>query len=139
MAALEHESVRLDKWLWAVRIFKTRTDSTAACRLNQVKIAGQNAKAARAIHVGSVIAIEKDKMTRTVKVLQLLEKRVGAKLVPDYLEDLTPEEEWERARRERETLRQNRVFLEKGVGRPTKQKRRVLDQFLDDVRNASDK
>ena len=133
------EPVRLDKWLWAVRLYKTRNDAATACRLGQVHVAGQEAKASRSVVIGDLIAVDKDKMTRTVKVIGLLEKRVGAKLVADYCEDQTPDEEWERAKAEREVLRQNRVYLEKGVGRPTKQKRRLMDRFLDDVRKASDK
>lgn len=122
-----------------MRLFKTRTDAATACRLGQVRIEGQEAKAARSVCVGDVLEIDKDKMTRTVEVIALLEKRVGAKLVADYYEDRTPEEEWEQAKEEREIHRQNRVYLEKGIGRPTKQKRRLMDRFLDDVRKATDK
>ncbi|MEM0895727.1 MAG: S4 domain-containing protein [Verrucomicrobiota bacterium] len=132
-------SVRLDKWLWSVRLFKTRNDAATACRLGQVRIDDQDVKAARSVYLGDIIKIDKDKMTRTVEVIALLEKRVGAKLVADYYEDRTPDEERERAKEEREIHRQNRFYLEKGLGRPTKQKRRLMDQFLDDVRKATDK
>ena len=74
--------------------------------------------------------LEKDSMTRTVRVLQCLERRIGAKLVPDYFEELTPEEEWEKAREARKAARDNRVFDVGGLGRPTKKYRRQIEEFL---------
>ena len=130
------DSVRIDKWLWAVRLYKTRSQATNACKLGQVTVQGQTAKPSRAISVGETIIFERNALTRTVRVVALLEKRVGAKLVDDFMEDVTPEEEFERARREREERRRNRV-VDPGAGRPTKKKRRRIRSFLDDVEKAS--
>ena len=131
------EPVRIDKWLWAVRIYKTRNLATIACRNGQVRIEGQRVKPSRAVAVGDTMEIKKDKMTMLVRVIALLPNRVGAKLVPDYLEDLTPEDELERARKAREEFRLNRV-LKNGEGRPTKRKRRDMEGFLEQVRQAHD-
>lgn len=127
------DAVRIDRWLWAVRLYKTRSQAGNACRLNQIRIAGQFAKPARPITLGTTIQVEKDQMTRTIKVLALTEKRIGAKLVPEHLEDLTPEDELERARATREQLRLNRVYQVRGEGRPSKKQRREIEKFLDDV------
>lgn len=127
------DTVRIDRWLWAVRIYKTRSLAGDACRLNQVKIDGQLAKPARPIRVGTILIVEKDQMTRTLKVLTLAEKRIGAKLVPEHLEDLTPVEEIERSRAAREQLRLNRVYQVRGEGRPSKKQRRAIEKFLDEV------
>ena len=125
------ESVRIDKWLWATRLFKTRHQATTACRLNQVTVQGNPAKPSRPIKAGDIIQIEKDLMIRTIKVLRLLEKRVGAKLVDDFLEDLTPPEEIARAQDRREQHRANKVFRWPGEGRPTKKDRRQIEKYLD--------
>ena len=124
--------MRVDKWLWAVRVFKTRSTATTACRHGQVRIGSQRCKPSRMIGAGETLDVEKHNMTITVKVLALLDNRVGAKLVPDYLEDQTPEEEIEKARRVREERNLNRV-MRSGDGRPTKQKRRRMQRFLDEV------
>ena len=127
------DTVRIDRWLWAVRIYKTRSQASTACRLNQIKIDGHHAKPARLITVGTTIEIEKDQMTKTVRVRGLVTKRIGAKLVPDHLEDLTPEDEIERAREEREQLRLNRVYQVSGEGRPSKKQRREIEKFLGEI------
>jgi ribosome-associated heat shock protein Hsp15 len=117
-------SVRIDKWLWAVRLFKSRSLATAACQAGHVKIAGQSVKPSREVRVGEVIAAQTGRVQRSVRVLALLEHRVGAKLVPECLEDLTPPEEYERARREAEPAL---LQFPKGWGRPTKRQRRQID------------
>ena len=89
-------SVRIDKWLWAVRLFKTRSQATAACAAGKVRIGDQPVKPSRSTRIGEVITAKVGDVTRTVKVVELLEQRVGAKLVPDYLEDLTPPSEYEK-------------------------------------------
>lgn len=89
-------AVRIDKWLWAVRLFKTRSQATAACAAGKVRIGDQPVKPSRTPRVGEVITAKVAGITRTVKVVELLEKRVGAKLVADYLEDLTPASEYEK-------------------------------------------
>jgi len=127
------DTVRLDRWLWAVRIFKTRSQAATACRLNQVSIGGQFAKPSRPISPGATITVEKDQMTRTIKVVALAQKRIGAKLVPDHLEDLTPADELERAAAIREQFRLNRVYQVRGEGRPSKRRRREIEKFLDEI------
>jgi ribosome-associated heat shock protein Hsp15 len=118
------EEVRLDKWLWAVRLYRSRSLATDACLGGHVKVAAQSVKPARSVRVGDMITASSGGVTRTVKVLALLEHRVGAKAVPEYLDDLTPPEEFERARRERESAK---VQFPKGWGRPTKKQRRQLE------------
>lgn len=121
------ESCRVDKWLWATRLYKTRSLATAACKAGKVKIEGINAKPSRTVTPGDVVTVRKDGVVRTVKVIAMLDKRVGAKLVADYLEDLTPAEEYEAARERNRSLglRQPR-----GAGRPTKRRRRMMDKYF---------
>jgi ribosome-associated heat shock protein Hsp15 len=121
-------SVRLDKWLWAVRVYKTRALATAACRKGWVEIDGHAAKASHDVRRGETIVARTDVMTRTVKAVALLEQRVGAALVANYAEDLTPASEY--AKRPEPSLGPP-VFRPPGAGRPTKKERRALEQFLD--------
>jgi ribosome-associated heat shock protein Hsp15 len=121
-------SVRLDKWLWAVRLYATRSQATAACHAGHVKVNGQNAKPARNVHPGELVTARVGDVTRTVKVLALLGQRVGAAIVPNYLEDLTPASEYEK----RERHNPSTTFLRpKGAGRPTKKDRRDLNRIWD--------
>lgn len=122
------DSVRIDKYLWVIRVFKTRTESADACNGNKVKISGVNAKASKAVKVGDVIEVRKGSVLFSYKVLALSESRMGAQLVPDYAENLTPESELEKLRVPRETVQMQR---DKGTGRPTKKDRRILDDLLD--------
>src|SRR5512147_1061163 len=92
------EQVRLDKWLWAVRLYRSRSLASAACQAGHVKIGGHRAKPSRDVHPGEVITALIGQVNRTVKVLALLDQRVGAKVVTRYVEDLTPPEEFARAR-----------------------------------------
>lgn len=119
-------SVRVDKWLWAVRIFKTRSKATNACKNGSVKIGDQLLKPSSEIKPGDVITVRKNQLNLQLKVIQLLEKRVGAKLVSDYLEDLTPEEEYNKQEIARQT---NFEYREKGIGRPTKKQRREIEKL----------
>lgn len=121
------ENVRMDKWLWAVRLFRSRSLASEACVAGHVKIRGQRIKPSRDVHVGEIITAQTGRICRTVKVLALLDKRVGAKFVPDFLEDLTPPEEYERARQE---TAPRLVQFPKGLGRPTKKQRRQLEGFF---------
>jgi len=130
------DAVRIDRWLWAVRLYKTRSQAGTACRLNQVSIGGQFAKPARPITAGTTIQIEKDLLTRTIRVLALTDKRIAAKLVPEHFEALTPQDELERARAAREQLRLNRVYEVQGEGRPSKKQRREIEKFLDEVKES---
>jgi ribosome-associated heat shock protein Hsp15 len=118
------ESVRIDKWLWAVRLYKSRSLATQACHAGHVKVGGQSVKPARDVHVGELICALTGRVRRTVKVRDLLEQRVGAGLVGQYLEDLTPPEEYARARAEAASAR---IQFPKGWGRPTKKQRRQLE------------
>jgi ribosome-associated heat shock protein Hsp15 len=119
--------VRIDKWLWAVRLYKSRSLATAACSAGKVRIGGEPLKPSRTVRIGDVITAATGDITRTVRVRALLENRVGAKLVPDYLEDLTPPSEYERPR---EPNFRPLLLRPKGSGRPTKKDRRKLDQFV---------
>lgn len=118
------DAVRIDKWLWATRVFKTRGLATDACRAGHVKIGGQSVKPARNVHPGEIIAAYNGLFTRTVKVIALVENRVGAGLVHDYLEDLTPESE--RTRRAEPSFKPIPLA---GKSRPTKKERRQLGAF----------
>jgi ribosome-associated heat shock protein Hsp15 len=119
--------VRIDKWLWAVRLYKTRAQAAEACRGGHVEISGQAAKPARGVKLGDIIAAKTGIITRTVKVTALLDKRVAAKLVKDYLEDLTPASEFKKLEEQRAASISGPI---KGFGRPTKKARRALDVFL---------
>jgi ribosome-associated heat shock protein Hsp15 len=115
--------VRIDKWLWAVRVFKTRSLAADSCRHGHVKISGQAVKPSRQVRLNEVIVVAKDQMTRTFKVLQLIELRVGAAAAKECAEDQTPASEWEKPR---EPWFQP-FARPKGSGRPTKKERRQLD------------
>ena len=115
------QSVRIDKWLWAARLFKSRSLAIEACNAGHVKIGGARVKPSREIHVGEEVSVLAGRVHRTVRVLALLDQRVGAKIVSQFLEDLTPPEEYERARAE---AFQAPVRFPRGFGRPTKKVRR---------------
>lgn len=117
---------RIDKWLWAVRLFKTRSLAAAACRNGQVQVGGNAVKPAREVHPGEIIAAKAHGVQRTVKVLAVPGTRVGAKLVPDFLEDLTPPAEYEKAREASPTPQ---FTWSKGFGRPTKKSRRLWEKL----------
>jgi len=120
------EGIRIDKWLWSVRAFKTRSQATNACKLGKVKIAETNVKPSREIKLNEEISIQVNHITRTLKVIGLLDKRVGAKLVPEYMEDLTTSEEYDKEKIKREI---NYEYRDRGLGRPTKKERRLIDRL----------
>lgn len=122
--------VRVDKWLWAVRIFKTRSIATDACKKNRVSINGQPAKPARTIKVGDIISVRKPPIEYSFKVLQLLANRVGAKLVAEYMENVTPREQYEILELQRISGFVDRA---RGLGRPTKKERRDMEQFIEEL------
>ena len=124
------EGVRIDKYLWAIRVFKTRTDATDACKGGKVKIGTVNAKPSRDVQVGEVIDVRKGAVTFTYKVLQLVDHRLGAKLVPEYAQNLTPESELEKLRAPVESFFLTR---DRGAGRPTKKDRREIEQIWDAI------
>ncbi|MDQ8186264.1 RNA-binding S4 domain-containing protein [Pelagicoccus sp. SDUM812002] len=123
------EKVRIDRWLWAVRVFKTRGQAADACKGGKVEIGGENVKPSRPVRVGETIEVTKDEILREYKVVKLLLKRVGAKVVPQYMEDLTPPE---RLEVRRETLAQVVLKREAGSGRPTKRDRRDMERLFGD-------
>lgn len=119
--------VRIDKWLWAVRAFKTRSMATDACRSGRVTIDGQAVKPSREAKVGDEIrVVVGPHFTRSLKVIQLLSNRVGAKLVADYAEDITPQSEHDRLKSYNEMNWERR---DRGVGRPTKKERRDIERL----------
>ena len=118
---------RIDKWMWAARIFKTRTIAAEACKKGRVSINGAQAKPARMVKPGDVVQVRKPPATYSFKVLQAIEKRVGAKLVPEIMENVTPREQYELLEMSRISGFVNRA---KGTGRPTKKDRRDLDEFF---------
>jgi ribosome-associated heat shock protein Hsp15 len=120
-------AVRIDKWLWAVRLYKTRSQATDACRKGHVSISELPVKASRTIQVGDVVKVRKAPVIRSFKVLGLAEKRMGAKLIHDFLEDITPPEELELLEMQKHMRWSTR---DKGTGRPTKKDRRELDDFF---------
>ncbi|PWD99851.1 RNA-binding S4 domain-containing protein [Marinilabilia rubra] len=120
------ESVRIDKFLWAVRLFKTRSVAAEACKKGRVTMDDQPVKSSRLIRRGDEISIKVPPAQKTFKVLDLFEKRMGAKLVPGYIKDITPQEELDLLDMARMTQKMNRP---KGTGRPTKKDRRDLDQL----------
>lgn len=122
------EETRIDKWLWAVRIFKTRTIATEAVKKGRVMIDNVVIKPSRNVHVGDVIQVKKPPVTYSFKVLDLADKRMSAKLVPQFMENITPPEQYE-------ILELNKIsgFVDRqrGTGRPTKKERRDLEEFTE--------
>ena len=122
---MANNEVRIDKWLWAVRIFKTRSIATDAIKMGRVTISGQKVKPSRNVKVGDVIDVKKPPITYSFKVLALAENRMGAKLVPGFMENVTRKEQLD-------LLEMNRIsgFRDraKGLGRPTKKDRRDIDE-----------
>ena len=125
-SADDMESVRLDKYLWAIRVYKTRTDATDACKGGKVRLNGYDVKPSKEVKPGDVIVARKGAVSYTYKVLQLIDKRQGAKLVPNYAENLTPQEELDKLRAPVETFFLKR---DRGAGRPTKKDRRQMEDL----------
>ena len=121
------ETERVDKWLWAVRIFRTRSLATDACRAGSVSVNGQPAKPSREVRAGDLVVVQQGLIQRTLGVRGVPRSRVSAKLVGTYCDDRTPPEEFEKARQQRV---QHFLARAKGSGRPTKRDRRLLDRFL---------
>jgi ribosome-associated heat shock protein Hsp15 len=123
----ETNEARVDKWLWAARIFKTRSIAADAIKNGRVTIQGMNVKPSRMVKVGEVISVRKPPVTYSFKILKTIEQRVGAKLIPEIYENVTPPDQYE-------LLEMNRIsgFIDRqrGTGRPTKKDRRALDEFV---------
>lgn len=122
------EKVRIDKFLWAIRLYKTRSLATDACNAGKVHIGETTVKPSREVAIGNVIEIHKDGLCKTIKVKELLSNRVGAALVQNYIEDLTPPEEYARVEMLRKVNSENR---DRGTGRPTKKDRREIERLKD--------
>jgi ribosome-associated heat shock protein Hsp15 len=127
VAGTPANTARIDKWLWAVRLFKTRALATDACRVGSVLVAGHAAKPARDVRAGELVEVRQGLITRTLRVVGVPRSRVGPKKVPEFCADLTPQSEFEKAREQRV---QQFLAREKGSGRPTKRDRRAIDRLL---------
>ena len=123
-----NSEARIDKWLWAARIYKTRTLASDACKNGRITINGALAKPSRTVKVGDQVGVKKSPITYSFRVLHTIEKRVGAKLLSEVFENVTPPEQYE-------LLEMNRIsgFVDRarGTGRPTKKDRRALDDFAE--------
>lgn len=123
----ELEKIRIDKWLWAVRLFKTRSLAADACAAGKIKMDGESLKASYMLKAGQTIQVQKEGIRMIIKVVKLIDKRVGAPLAVQCYEDLTPPEE-------KDKLKFPSVFYEvrdRGIGRPTKKDRRAIEKFKD--------
>jgi ribosome-associated heat shock protein Hsp15 len=120
----QSEAPRIDKWLWAVRIYKTRTLAADACKAGKVKIGGTAVKPSREIKLLDEITVSQGQLIRTFRVKSLIHNRIAAKLVIDHLEDLTPPEVYEKQKLIQEINGERR---DRGIGRPTKKQRRLID------------
>ena len=125
-----NNEARIDKWLWAARIFKTRTIAAAACKKGQVSLGGVQLKASRTIKAGDVVSVRKPPITYSFRVLQPIERRVGAKLIPEVLENVTTPDQYELLEMSKIS---GFVGRAKGTGRPTKKDRRSLEDFQNEV------
>ena len=122
------DATRIDKFLWAIRVFKTRTDATEACKGNKITVNGQGVKPSREVKAGDLIEVRKGSVLYKFKVKAPLEKRVGAKDVPAYTENLTPESELAKLHAPVETFF---IKRDRGAGRPTKKDRREMDSLYE--------
>ncbi len=120
------DSIRIDKWLWVVRLFKTRTQAAEACKSGKIKIGDQAVKASREISVGDIIKLHLNPIVKTVEVKTVIKNRIGAKLVADNIIDHTPQEEYDKLKLVNEMNYERR---DRGVGRPTKKERRIITKL----------
>ena len=122
------KQIRVDKWLWAVRIFKTRNQATEACKKGRILIREQPVKPSRVLRINDIIQVKRPPVIYSYKVTGLLAKRLSARLVQDYIEDITPKQELEKLK-VRETFF---ISRDKGSGRPTKKERRTMDKLREE-------
>ena len=122
------ETARIDKWLWAARIFKTRSIAADACKNSRVTISGANVKPSHTVKVGETVSVKMPPVVYSFKILKCIEQRVGAKFIPEIYENVTDPKQYE-------ILEMSRIsgFVDRarGTGRPTKKERRSLDAFID--------
>ena len=124
------DEVRIDKYLWSIRVYKTRTEATDACKGGKIRVNGADTKPSKPIKVGDTIVARKGAVTYTFKALELIDKRQGAQLVPRYAENQTPQEELDKLKAPVETFFLKR---DRGTGRPTKKDRRQMDSLWDSL------
>lgn len=123
---VDMEEVRIDKYLWSIRVYKTRSEATDACKGGKIRLNGCDVKPSKTVKVGDIIVARKGAVTYTYRIIQLVDKRQGAKLVPNYAENLTPPEELAKLRAPVETFFLKR---DRGAGRPTKKDRRQMESL----------
>jgi ribosome-associated heat shock protein Hsp15 len=124
---------RIDKWLWAVRIFKTRTDASEACKKGRILVNNVQVKPSRDIKIGDVVTVRQPSINYIYKAVALVDNRQPAKNVPLYAENITPQEDLDMLKIQKSTLF---VQRDRGTGRPTKKERRDIDKFIDDDENS---
>jgi ribosome-associated heat shock protein Hsp15 len=122
--------VRIDKFLWAIRIYKTRSIAADACKNGRITMNGIQLKPSRTFHMGDTFSVRKGPITYTYRILQLCQNRLGAKLVPEYIRDITPKEQLELLELARLAGQSGR---DRGTGRPTKKDRRDIEVFMSDA------
>ncbi len=122
------EEVRIDKFLWAIRAYKTRSEATDACNGGKIRLNGTDIKPSKAVHRGDTVVVRKGPVTYTYRVLELIDKRQGAKTVPQFVDNLTPQSELDKLHAPVETFFLRR---DRGAGRPTKKDRRQMDSLWD--------
>lgn len=129
------KDVRIDKWLWAVRIFKSRSDAAEACRMNRILVNGSYCKPSREIREGDIVSVRKLPVTYSFRVKDTVADRQPAKNVPLYADNITPQEELDKLNIPRET-----VFIsrDRGTGRPTKRERREIDAMMEEIHAEED-
>ena len=123
------DSARIDKWLWTIRFYKTRSEAATACRGGKIKVNGEPVKAAKTLKAGDEITCRQGVLLRTIRVTAFPRSRVGAKLVVNYYEDLTPQEEYDKLKVKGEV---ERPFFFTLKGRPTKKDRRNINKYMND-------
>ena len=127
----DKKEIRIDKFLWSVRLYKTRSIASDECRKGRIVINNIQVKPSRAVEKNEVITVKKPPVSYTYRIIEPIENRVGAKLVANFIEDLTPDEE--KAKLEISNSG-GTVYRDKGTGRPTKKERRLIDRIKDDFR-----
>lgn len=129
------EEVRIDKFLWAIRAYKTRSEATDACNGGKIRLNGADVKPSKAVHRGDTIVVRKGPVTYTYRVIELVDKRQGAKTVPQFVDNLTPQSEMDKLHAPVETFFLKR---DRGAGRPTKKDRRQMDSLWDALESADE-
>lgn len=124
------DTIRVDKFIWSVRLFKTRTLASEECKKGRVLVNEQPAKASKNVEVGDIVSIKQNPIYRKYKIIKLLKSRVGAKLVPDYIEEITSEDDLFKLKLFQDINNNQSGKRERGTGRPTKKERRDLDNLM---------